>query len=352
MTNSKLGVHVRWFLFLLFSLSSVLAVIGAAAQQSNELVIASWGGNTSRATRTTLAVPFEKETGIKVTVVDAGGPYAAKVATQMAARSLLWDMADSVGEDDYVEMAKNGMLEPIPRALKEKLEPLLIPGAVREYGVMEADVGVLIVCRADVKCPGNPKEFWDVKGFPGRRAIVAIAAEVLPFAVQAAGVPRDKVYPIDIDLAFKKLEEIKPHVTAWVASGDQMQQLLRSKEVDMQIMWSGRAFDLHKQGVPLQFKWNGAVREISYLTVLKGAAHKDAAFKFLEYYATHPKQQALRTEQVAYAGSSKELNRHLPENIKPFLTTSHLDEMVVENGEWGFANKEEIKRRWSTFLSK
>jgi spermidine/putrescine-binding protein len=109
---------------------------------------------------------------------------------------------------------------------------------------------------------------------------------------------------------------------------------------------------LHKQGLPLQFKWGGAVREISYLTVLKGAAHKDAAFKFLEYYATRPQQQAVRVEAAAYAGSSKDLNQHLPDTIKPFLTTSHLDEMVVENGEWGFEHKDEVKRRWSTFLSK
>lgn len=348
----KPSSQMKGFLTLSLALTSIIGLMGVAAGQSSEVIIASWGGNTSRATRTAVGEPFQKATGIKVTVVDAGGPYAAKVATQRDAGKLLWDMADSVGEDDYVFMTKNGMLEPVPDALKKKIEPLLIPGAVKEFGVLEADVGILIVCREEVKCPSNPQEFWDVKAFPGRRSVVAVAAEILPIAVQAAGVPRDKVYPIDIDLAFKKLEEIKPHVTVWPTSGDQMQQLLRSREVDMQIMWSGRAFDLRKQGVPLQFKWDGGVREISYLTVLKGAANKDAAFKFVEYFATHPEQQARRVELLAYASSHKDVNKHLPDDIKPFLTTSHLDKMVVENGEWGFANKEEILRRWSAFLAK
>jgi spermidine/putrescine-binding protein len=326
--------------------------VDSAVAQSRELIIGSPGGTTSRATRTSLAGPFEKDTGVKITLVEAGGPFAAKVTVQRDAGKILWDMVESVGEDDYAEMLANGLLEPLPKSLTDRIRSQLIDGAVREYGVMLADVGVVIVCRAGVKCPGNPREFWDVKNFPGPRAIVGVAAEVLPFAVQAGGVPHDKVYPIDLDLAFRKLEEIKPNVTVWPTSGDQMQQLLRSKEVDMQIMWSGRAFDLKNKGVPVQISWDGGVRELSYLVVLKGAANKDAAFKFIEHYATHPEQQARRVEVIAYTGAHKDLMKYLPEDIKPFLTTSYVDKMVVENGEWGIKNKEEVKRRWSTFLAK
>lgn len=331
---------------------SMAAIGGMTAAQADELIIASWGGNTSRATAEAIGEPFTAETGIDVTVVDAGGPYAAKVKTQMDAGQVLWDMLDSVGEDDYTYMVENGMLEPIPEDLKRKIEPLLIDGAVRDFGVMEADVGVVIVCREEVKCPANPQEFWDVENFPGERAVVSIAAEVLPFAVQAAGVPRDEVYPIDLDLAFEKLEEIKPHVAVWTSSGNQMQQLLRNREVDMEIMWSGRAFDLKEQGVPLQFSWEGSVRELSYLTVIKDATNKEAGFKFIEFYATNPEHQANRVQRLAYASASRELDDYLSDDIKPFLTTSHLDVMVVENGKWGYDNREEIQRRWSEFLAR
>ena len=35
----------------------------------------------------------------------------------------------------------------------------------------------------------------------------------------ADGVPWDKVYPMDIDRAFKSLDRIKPHVDVWWTSG-------------------------------------------------------------------------------------------------------------------------------------
>ena len=43
----------------------------------------------------------------------------------------------------------------------------------------------------------------------------------------AAGVAPDKLYPLDVDRAFKKLEEIKPHITVWWTSGAQSAQLLK-----------------------------------------------------------------------------------------------------------------------------
>jgi spermidine/putrescine-binding protein len=352
MNNLKSKIILKYAACATALVVPLALALGMTSAKSEPLTIASWGGNTSQATRTTLAKPFTEKTGVEVTVVDAGGPYAAKVATQMNAGSLLWDMLDSVGEDDYTNLSKANRLEPIPADLRKEIEPLLIPGAVGEYGVLEADVGVIIVCREGVKCPANPREFWDVKSFPGSRAIVAIAAEVLPIAVQAGGVARDKVYPIDLDLAFKMLDQISPNVAVWTNSGDQMQQLLRNKEVDMEIMWTGRAYDLLKQGVPLQFSWEGGIREISYLTVLKGAKNKDQAFKFIEFYAKNPKQQALRVERLAYASASKDLNSHLSKELIPYLTTSHLDVMVVEDGKWGHKHKDEVQRRWNKFLSK
>jgi len=62
-------------------------------------------------------------------------------------------------------------------------------------------------------------EFWDVENFPGERGMVTYAAEVLPIAAQAAGARHDQVYPIDLVLAFQKLEEIKPHIAVWTTSG-------------------------------------------------------------------------------------------------------------------------------------
>src|SRR3989442_1490871 len=48
------------------------------------------------------------------------------------------------------------------------------------------------------------------------------------FALVADGVPPDKVFPMDVDRAFRKLDQIKPHVKVWWTQGNQSQQ--RSEE--------------------------------------------------------------------------------------------------------------------------
>jgi putative spermidine/putrescine transport system substrate-binding protein len=57
-----------------------------------------------------------------------------------------------------------------------------------------------------------------VKGFPGTRALRNDPQTVLEAALLADGVPRDKLYPLDVDRAFKKLEQIKPDIAVWWTS--------------------------------------------------------------------------------------------------------------------------------------
>lgn len=65
------------------------------------------------------------------------------------------------------------------------------------------------------KVPQSWADFWNVKVFPGTRALRNDPQTVLEAALLAGGVPRDKLYPLDVDRAFKKLQQIKPDITVW-----------------------------------------------------------------------------------------------------------------------------------------
>ena len=54
-------------------------------------------------------------------------------------------------------------------------------------------------------------DFWNTSKFPGDRALggAGPSSPELEFALMAAGVPPDKVYPIDIDTAFASYDKIK-----------------------------------------------------------------------------------------------------------------------------------------------
>ena len=65
--------------------------------------------------------------------------------------------------------------------------------------------------------------------FPGNRGAYSDVARMAPFALLADGVPKDKLYPLDVDRAFKKLDELKPHVKVWWKRGSQSVQLMRDE---------------------------------------------------------------------------------------------------------------------------
>ena len=89
--------------------------------------------------------------------------------------------------------------------------------------------------------------------------------------------PADKLYPMDIDRAFRKMSELKPHIKTWWQEGSQSQQLIRDGEVDMIAMWSARAIDLIDDKVPVELVWNGAENYYANLLVPKGDPNAKAA---------------------------------------------------------------------------
>ena len=159
--------------------------------------------------------------------------------------------------------------------------------------------------RTDVFKEGSgPKswaDFWDVEKFPGPRTMQNGPIDNLEFALLADGVPKDKLYPIDVDRAFSKLDQIKKHVAVWWTTGAQSAQLLIDKEAVLGTAWNGRYYGAIKHGAPLVIEWNqGAIKESAF-GIPKGA--KDAYWgqKFL----------ALGAEATA-AGTSMRTSSAIP----------------------------------------
>jgi spermidine/putrescine-binding protein len=327
-----------------------LAIAAAVAQAANDkLVMASWGGIFKDATQKTIAEPFTKDTGIPVSIADVGGGWAAKIEAQKAAGQLQWDIIDSIDAGSAAFLWQRGLIEPFPADLKAKLEAVSLPGKVTDYLIEEGSTGVVIVCRVEVKCPSTSAEFFDVNTFPGSRAIVNEPNQILPFAALAAGQPADKLFPVDLDKAFAMLSKVKPAVTVWPTSGDQQQQVLASGEVDMAIMWNGRAYDLTQKGTPLKFVWDGAILDSGGLVVLKDAPNKEAAFKYVEWYGTHPEAQADWAKILPYGMAHKDVASLLPKDVADALPSSHNAVRIDPN--WFAENQAEISKRWQEFLT-
>ncbi len=317
-----------------------------------ELVAANYGGSTAEALKNILESAYTKQAGVTFKQVPVGEGFTAKLQAQSAAGNVAWSVIEGLSGSDAARLNRLGLLEHLPADLQAKLKEVSLPGTVTDYGVALGDTGYVIACREQVKaCPTNPTEFWDTKNFPGRRAVPNVAPAILAEALIADGVPIEQVYPIDVDRAFASLAKLRPNVAVWTTSGDQQMQVMRDGQVDMSIMWNGRAKVLIGQGTKLHLEWGGSLVNPNYMVVVKGGPHTDVALKYLEFYATQPKTQADLATAMSYGMSHKDTVGLMEPTAADLLPAAHAERQLRLDPQWWVTNADAVQPRWQKLLA-
>jgi len=149
-------------------------------------------------------------------------------------------------------------------------------------------------------CPASWADLFDTAKFPGKRTFYKWSAPgVIEAALLADGVAADKLYPLDLDRAFKKLDTIKADIVWW-SGGAQSQQLLASAEAPFGSFWNGRLTALSATGVNVETSWAQNITAADALVVPKGTKNKEAAMKFIAFAAS-PEGQAEMAAGTGYA---------------------------------------------------
>ena len=164
--------------------------------------------------------------------------------------------------------------------------------------------------------------------------------------------PADKLYPMDIDRAFRKMDELKPHIKTWWREGSQSQQLIRDGEVDMIAMWSARGVDLIEDKVPLEMVWNGAEIYYANLLVPKGDPRAKLAWEFCNFVA-QAKPQADFAMLLPY-GPANPGARALMTEARLKQTPAWPDNEKVgfqHDAAWIAPRLAQIRERWTQWLT-
>jgi putative spermidine/putrescine transport system substrate-binding protein len=276
---------------------------GGSTQGGGELTFNTWGGAYQEAQEMTFVPAFQKATGTKVNVTD---PIDyAKLKAMVQNRNVVWDVADV---EPYVayQNCKDGLLERLDfSVIRTKFLPSMPP---TECSVPNGAFGLALAYRTDKWPEGNRPESWadffDTDRFPGKRAVPSYAESgLLEAALLADGVPRDQLYPLDYDRAFRKLDTIKDDLVFW-QSGDQSEQLMESGEVTLCACWPTRMYDAHaNQGTPIAIAWNDALYGYDVDVIPKGAKNEVGAQRFIAFL-TSPEQQIAMTRYTPWGPSS------------------------------------------------
>ena len=153
------------------------------------------------------------------------------------------------------------------------------------------------------KAPKDNKDLWDTTNSPGPRSLPSGASRWnadLELATMAAGVPADKVYPIDLDKAFASLAKIKPNVSKWWDAGAIPAQLLNDDEVVMATAWNGRIAAIQaNRKAPVEIVWQDQLLRNDCWAVINGAANAQNAQK-LTAFITMAAPQARLSSLIPY----------------------------------------------------
>lgn len=240
---------------------------GIANAAPKEVVVANWGGDAVKAMTEAFVVPYEKATGGKM-VIDGSGPSNGKIKTMVTARNVTWDIVDS-GLAGTGELGPAGLLEEIDYSIVDKSK--VTPGFAYKYGVCNYMFSTVQAWdTGKIKEKPTLADFFDLKKYPGKRLMRKDSQAMLELALMADGVPADKLYPLDVPRALKKIAGIKKDLLFW-ATGAESQSMLREGEVVMGWLWHTRGVLLQKDtDKKITFTFDGGLLQPGLWAVPKG----------------------------------------------------------------------------------
>jgi putative spermidine/putrescine transport system substrate-binding protein len=324
------------------------------ARAAEQVIVRTPGGVFDDVKKETIYDPFRKETGIEVVPVAA---TTAKLIAMMKSGQNELDLIDT-GDSTLLELEKSNYLMPINYDEFKYTNPADIDPVVKRKYQVGCFIYAMVLGFNTKAIPAGtePKswaEFWDLKKFPARRTLPDMASGTpsLEFALIADGVPMDKLYPLDIDRAFKSMSRIRSAIPKFWDTGALSSTMLADNEVSMGAIWSTRAAVAIDQGVPLGIQWNQNALLAQAYGIPVGARNLANAKKFIDWSSTPEAQarwlakyKAIPVNTKAYGATSKDL-------IDPATKTPWTrSKGFLLDINWWAQNREKVGQYWAKWI--
>jgi len=340
-----------------------------SGKRPGKLTVASWGGAYTEAQKRAYFSPFETKTGISIAAVAHNGRFEALTGKDDGSASG-WDIVD-LDEITLEAGCRSGVLEKVETQILaasgdgETAKADFIEGSLHECGIPSVVWSSAIVYdkRAFEKAkPDAASDFFDVKKFPGLRALPREPRYVVELALMADGVKPADVYDTlatseGLERAFKQLDRIADDISWWHVP-QQPIKLLENKQAAMAIAFNGRIFNaIVANSRPFEIIWDGQVFHLDYWAVPKTAPHKTASLDFISF-ATRPDSMARQASWFPYGpvrkSAVKLVGKH-PEidvNMARFLPTSpdNFRQALKFDPAWWEKNGKRISDRYIAWM--
>jgi putative spermidine/putrescine transport system substrate-binding protein len=354
--------------------TAILAASVTTAQAETELVVVSWGGAYTKSQQKAYSNPFmANNKDIKIINDDSSGEAASKLRAQAEAGKVTWDVVD-VLPDIAIALCDEGLAVEI-NPEKDLAKGADGSSAKDDFGdalispcfIPEIVYSTTIGYRTDKvgkTPPTTIADVFDLKKYPGKRALQKNPTGNLEWALIADGVATKDVYKelateAGIKRAFKKLDTIKKEVVWWT-KGAQPGQLLADGEVVMASAYNGRLFSaIVENKQPVGMMWDAQLFELDGYIIPKGAPHMKEAMAYVKF-ATDTKRQADQAKYISYGPARKSsaalVGKHAELGIEmaPHMPTNPANAKNVLYKDINFwaDHKDELAEKFEAWLAK
>ncbi|MGL1921773.1 MAG: extracellular solute-binding protein [Hyphomicrobiales bacterium] len=306
-----------------------------AADMADELTIVSWGGAYSKSQLKAYHEPYTAKTGTAIINDESSGEAVAKLRAMNEAKNITWDVVDVVAADAMrlcdeglaLEIDPDTMLAAAPdgTSAADDFGDLMVSSCFIPQIVYSTTFGYRTDLVGDTP-PTSVCDVFDLKAYPGKRALQKSPLYNLEWALLCDGVAKDKVYDLlsteaGQDQALAKLDTIKDSVIWWSAGAD-TPQLLADGEVIMGSTFNGRLFSvIEEQKQPVAMLWDAQMFDLDGWIIPAGLSPERQA-RALDYimFATDTQRLADQSKYISYgparASSAPLVGKHLELGIE------------------------------------
>lgn len=361
--------------------SAILKIVGLAlflvgwgathtVWAEDTLTIATWGGAYEKSQEIALFAPFTEKTGIKIETVPYSGSIEPLKLMDLDDMENHWDIVDMVMSDN-MEACDLGLIEPIDHELLldapdgTPATEDFFPNTLAPCGVANVMYAMVIAFNIENYHNQRPRrvaDLFDLEMFPGKRALPRNPHALVEWALRSYDVPVSDLYNLlstnrGIDLAFRKLTQIKDHIIWW-DEPDEAVNLLVSGEALMAAGYNGRFFNAAVyEKHPIQTMWDGHVYEYGMWSIVKNTPRRDMAERFINF-ATETARMAEQAKYISYGPArSSAVERVWMDSggavdIRSYLPThpTNLAKGIAKDYEWYSQVQDRLKHRFSQWI--
>ena len=362
--------------FTIASVALFAVVAGTQSQaQAQDLTIVSWGGAYSKAQSRAYNQPYAASSGVNIINDDSAAEAVAKIRAMNEANNVTWDVIDVVAAD-AIRLCDEGLsYEFAPeRDLAPAHDGSSVAADFGDWWVSDCMVPNVVysttfgyrVDKVGNTPPDDICDVFDLKKYPGKRALEKRPINNVEWALLCDGVPKEQIYEVlkteqGQNRALAKLDTIKEHTIWWTAGAD-TPQLLADGEVVIGSGYNGRLFAvIEEQKQPIAIMWDAQILDFGGWIIPAGIgeARTRQALDYVKF-ATTPNRMAEITKYISYsparASAGQFVDKHADLGIamEPHMPTSaaNAKNVIVYDYQFWADYRDDLDDRFQAWLAR